>query len=300
MNFATAEQALWDEFGVAPTQEWLDLPTGRVRALVTGDGPTVVFVHGASNAASSWISLAAQLRDHRCVLLDRPGCGLSPALPARLASASDLAAFGDAFVAAVADALGEPSLDVVGTSFGGYFALRGTAAAPSRVGKLVTLGWSVGAPIGRAPLLMRIGASPRVSRVTNALPAPKAMVRPMLKQIGLRAAVTSGAFTPVMVNWFHALLRDTNTMRNEVASLPPLLTMRGMNPDVLLGDDVLARVTVPTLLLWGRDDPFGGEAIARRFAARLPAATLEMVDAGHAPWIDDAAGVADRLRTFLA
>ena len=299
MRFATAEAALWDAYGVAPREEWLELPHGRVRALVTGDGPTIVFVHGASNSASSWIGLAAQLPAYRCVMVDRPGCGLSPVLRAPLTAIADLEQFADTFVFSVIDALGESSAFVVGTSFGGYFALRGTAAAPACVRRLATLGWSVGAPIKHTPLVMRVGGSPRVAKLTARMPMPKAMLRPMLKQIGLRAAVDSGAFTPAMVDWFHALLRETRTMANEVAQLPPVMTLRGMNSELLLGDDVLHRVTAPTLLLWGRDDPFGDAVIATEFAARVPGAELELVDAGHAPWIDDAEAVAARLDAFF-
>ena len=299
MNFAGAERALWDSFGVSPTEEWLQLPNAKVRALVTGDGPTVVFLHGASNSASSWINLAAKLPDFRCVMIDRPGCGMSPPLNTRLTATSDLELFADAFVRDVIDALGQTSVDVVGTSFGGYFALRGAAAAPERVAKLVTLGWSVGAPIERTPLVMRIGGSSTLSKVILRMPVPKRMVRPMLKQVGLGDALAAGAFTPVMVDWFHALLR-TDTMRNEAATLPPIMTIRGMNRSVLLDDDLLSRIGTTTLMLWGRNDPFGGEPTARALAARIPRATLEMVDGGHAPWIDDASGIAKRVHEFLA
>jgi pimeloyl-ACP methyl ester carboxylesterase len=302
VKFAAAERALWDSFGVAPKEEWLDLSvTGTtVRALVAGEGPTLLFVHGASNAASSWVSLAAQLPDFRCVFLDRPGCGMSPKLAEPLTAVADLENFADVFLGEVVDLLGEKSVYLAATSFGGYFALRAAAATPSRFDKLVLLGWSVGAPAGRVPRMMLLGGDPRLGRMTSALKTPRSMVRPMLRQIGLRDAVDSGVFNDVMVDWFHALLSDTATMQSEVTRMPPIMTRRGMNAEVLLGDDVLGAVASPTLMLWGRDDPFGDEAIARAFAARVPSATLEMVRGGHAPWIDDAAGIAARVRVFLS
>ena len=48
-----------------------------------GEGPAVVFIHGASNGGSSWASLVARLDGFRCIMLDRPGCGLSDPLPTR-------------------------------------------------------------------------------------------------------------------------------------------------------------------------------------------------------------------------
>ena len=45
------------------------------------------------------------------------------------------------------------------------------------------------------------------------------------------------------------------------------------------------------LLLWGGDDPMGGVDIAERFSAKIPGATLEVLDgAGHAPWVVDPEG----------
>jgi pimeloyl-ACP methyl ester carboxylesterase len=42
----------------------------------------------------------------------------------------------------------------------------------------------------------------------------------------------------------------------------------------------------------------GGELIARRFAAKLPNATLEMIPGGHAVWVDDPQRVAASIRRF--
>jgi pimeloyl-ACP methyl ester carboxylesterase len=58
---------------------------------------------------------------------------------------------------------------------------------------------------------------------------------------------------------------------------------------------------MPVLLLWGDEDPNGGESVARAFASRLPNATLEVIrQAGHAPWIDELDLCADRTRAFLS
>ena len=101
--------------------------------------------------------------------------------------------------------------------------------------------------------------------------------------------------------WFQALLRDTATMRNEIDAAPPVFTMRGLNSDTLLPADLLQRVTVPSLFLWGLDDPMGGAAVARGFVEQIPGARLDLLaGAGHAPWIDDPVDIADRLRAFIS
>lgn len=82
-TFVEAERSLWSRFGITPVDRRLRLRAGNeVRVQEVGDGPPVVFVHGAAVAGSSWVLLADALKDEfRCILVDRPGCGLSSPVP---------------------------------------------------------------------------------------------------------------------------------------------------------------------------------------------------------------------------
>ena len=79
-RYRQAERNLWESVGAQPTERHVKLDrTGTtVRLQEVGDGPPVVFVHGASNAGTSWASLAARLDDFRCILVDRPGLRTQP------------------------------------------------------------------------------------------------------------------------------------------------------------------------------------------------------------------------------
>ena len=55
----------------------LDRTGVTVRVQEVGTGPPVVFVHGGSNGGASWARWSRRLDGFRCVVLDRPGCGLS-------------------------------------------------------------------------------------------------------------------------------------------------------------------------------------------------------------------------------
>jgi 2-hydroxy-6-oxonona-2,4-dienedioate hydrolase len=211
-----------------------------------------------------------------------------------------LATFADDLVVDVVDALEVADAHVVGTSFGGYFALRAAAAHPDRITKLVELGWTFGAPVESTPLVMRIATQPFLGRLMTRITPNERMVRSMLKQIGLRHAVESGSFGDVEIAWFLALLRHTGTMRNEIDGIPRVMTMRGFNDETLLTSSVLAQVTAPAFFLWGGQDPMGGPGLARTFTARLPDARLELMpNAGHAPWMDDPDDVARSVGGFL-
>jgi pimeloyl-ACP methyl ester carboxylesterase len=63
----------------------------------------------------------------------------------------------------------------------------------------------------------------------------------------------------------------------------------------------LADLRVPTLIVQGRDDPYGGEVLARA-CARSPFIALHMVEGGHEFGMDEAAwqAVGRRVQLFLA
>ena len=303
VRYREAEQRLWQWAGMAPTERRLELARSgaTVRVQEAGEGPPVVFVHGASNGGASWATLVNRLDGFRCILLDRPGCCLSPPLGTRFDDVERLASFADALVVDVLDALGLDNAHLVGTSFGGYIALRSAAAHPDRIRRLLLFGWSVGAPIAVTPLVMRMGSIPLLGRLTGAVPPTRRMVKGMLRQIGLRGAVDSGRFTEEMVDWFLAMLRYTDTMANELRAGPRIITpLRGMNDSILLPASLLGSITVPTFFLWGGDDPMGGADTAHAFSALVPGAQLEvMPGAGHAPWIDDPDHAAAVTSAFL-
>jgi 2-hydroxy-6-oxonona-2,4-dienedioate hydrolase len=303
-RYLEAEQRLWRHVGAAPVERRVTLPSGgRVRAQVLGDGPPFVLLHGGSIAGASWATLAAALlEDVRCILVDRPGCGLSdPIVDGPLRDLDEVKAYADGFLGDLLDALELDAAAVGATSYGGFFAFRGAATVPERVTRLVEYSWLVGAPSESAPLTARMGALPGMRSGMARIPMSRGMVKGALRQFGLGRAIDSGAFDDHMLDWSHALLRHTDTLRHDTRSSPRVFTpIRGQNPDVLLDDDVLSALTMPVLLLWGEDDPNGGAGIAERFAPRLPDAELVVVPgAEHAPWLDDLDTCVAHTRRFL-
>jgi pimeloyl-ACP methyl ester carboxylesterase len=61
----------------------------------------------------------------------------------------------------------------------------------------------------------------------------------------------------------------------------------------------LEQLTMPTLIIWGEEDPWFPASCADAFGRRLPNASLELVaGAGHWPWLDQS-NVADRIAAFV-
>lgn len=299
-RYREAEDRLWSWVGVDRREARVRLPrTGvAVRVQETGEGPPVVFVHGSTNSGTSWATLMARLPDFRCIALDRPGCGLSEPLPTP-PGPDGMPGLADELLPDVLDGLGLERAAVVATSLGGYFGLRAAAAHPDRIERLLLLGWSMGAPTGRLPLLMRMSGLPGMARLMAAMPVTEGAVRTMFKQIGLRDALESGRIAPEIGTAYWALLRYTDTPAHELA-IGAGAGPQELIDDLVLGDEELARVRCPTYLLWGGNDPFGDADAARTFAARIPGAELEVLaGAGHAVWLDDPDHTAEVARSFL-
>jgi pimeloyl-ACP methyl ester carboxylesterase len=71
---------------------------------------------------------------------------------------------------------------------------------------------------------------------------------------------------------------------------------RGTPESALEG--TLDELRMPALVLWGDRDPWLDPALAEAYAARLPQATLERLDAGHWPWLERPETI-ERVARFL-
>ena len=302
LAYRTAERRLWDAVGARPIERRIHLERigVDVRVQEIGQGPPVLFIHGVATSGVSWAGLAARARGFRCLILDRPGTGLSQALD-RPVDPTTLAAMADVLVADVLDALDIASAHIVASSFGGYMALRSAATTPERIGRMVQFSWPVGAPTPTLPLFLRAMGLPGFRRLVEAIPRTDRSVRLLFHQLGHRDKLLDGRISREDLACYAALMAHTDTLRNEFAPARALISpLRGL-ARLHLPDDVLRRVACPTLFIWGGRDPFGGAAVGRALVERIPTATLDLIaDAGHSPWLDDMDASASKMTAFLA
>jgi pimeloyl-ACP methyl ester carboxylesterase len=296
-SYRDAEATFWTTIGRRPSAEHhvrLSTTGTTVRVQEVGEGPPVLFLHGGPNAGCTWLPLLEHLDGLRCLLVDRPGTGLSTPYPI---TASNLPRIGARFVPEILDGLGITRAHVVGSSFGGHLALRSAAAHPDRFVRMVQMAAPALIPGDTIPPFMRLLARPTVRRVMNALPPNERAARAIFRQIGHGASLDAGRIPQGLFDWYLALQRHTDTMRNDGDMIGAALSQWDA---IRLTDELLAAVTVPTLFWWGADDTFGGEAVARHLVEVMPAARLTMIpDAGHLPWLDDPAAAAAATAAFL-
>lgn len=297
--YREAEARLWMRFGTAPRERRIRLDRYgiRVRIMEAGNGPPVLFIHGGPNAGSTWAELVGLLPDFRCIVLDRPGTGLSDPLPLNVQS---LPPFADHLVADVLDALDIDRAHVVVSSFGGYIAIRSAAEHPERVERTVQMGCPGFVPGMLTPPMMKMIAFPGMWRLIPHLPPSEKEMRKSIRNLGHGATLDASDFPQEFYDWYVALHRHTPTMRNELGIIARIASLRGFHPSLTLDEATLSRSTSPTHFIWGEEDPFGGVDVARNLVDALPAATLEMwPNSGHLPWIDDTARAAKVVRDHL-
>ena len=298
-RFREAEARLWQSERLDPKEYFIDLPRigTRVRVQEVGEGSPVLFIHGGPNSGSTWAQLAARMPGFRCLMLDRPGTGLSDDF---VATRELIDSYRTNLVADVLDALVVERSHVVASSFGGYCALWSAEAHPQRFDRMVQMACPAMLPGQQVPQFMKALMLPGMRKLIAALPPTKKSQESILRQIGHGKSIDAGILSEAHGDWYTALTKHTNTMRNEFEMIYGARAKDGFNQEYALGADVLARIEIPTHFLWGEDDAFGGEEVADWVVDSMPNATLEMIpDAGHLPWIDDPKHIAEQTTRFL-
>jgi pimeloyl-ACP methyl ester carboxylesterase len=304
-SYRLHEEKLWKAEGcVVPKEHRIELANVdcTVRLMELGEGPPVLFLSGAPNGGSTWAALVARLDGFRCLILDRPGTGLSDPLP-RVPSPEDLLTLGDTLVGDILDGLHIPRAHIVASSLGGFFALRSAAKSPDRFIRMVQMG-SVAFTQGmEPPMFMRLLSLGIVRWLLNRLEPNVKSSKNTFRQIGHGESIDANRIPAHFLDWYVALQKYTDTMKNDGAMIGNVTAFfGGFSPVLTISDDLLRSVPISTLFYCGtgEDALGGGETIVGPMAAVMPKADLKMVEgAGHLPWIDDPLASAQATSEFL-
>lgn len=294
--FASAERRLFDHYGVSYERRTLTLadPALDVAILETGVGRPVIFVHGSGMSSATWAPLLAHLPDRHAIAIDLPGFGCSDTYSYE---GRPLREHAVAQLRSALDALDLPRAPIVGTSLGGMWGLNLAVAAPERVSAVVSLGMpAVALPGVRADPFFRILSTPVIGWLASHGPTPKgaaAARKGMAKTLGPRAlAQTPDEFFEIVAlgmkrpGWGRAMWTHLNRAMRFGRARPE-------NP---FSDDELRSITTRVQLIWGDGDVYGGPQIGRRAVELMPNAELEVLNGGHAPFLDDPERCAELIR----
>jgi pimeloyl-ACP methyl ester carboxylesterase len=224
-----------------------------------GEGPPLVFVHGAAEDGRVWRPQLAALADEFTVVAwDEPGAGRSSDVPAGFG----LPDYANC-LAAVIEALRLGPAHVAGISWGGTVVQELYRHHPELVATLILAdtyaGWK------------------------GSLPAEE--VRARLAGARQKLAAPAGAFDPSLPGLFAggppaqfvALLEEMAADVRRDSLRTSLFVMAEADQR-----DLLPRIAVPTLLIWGENDVRAPLSVARQIEQAIPGAQLVILPAcGH-------------------
>lgn len=279
LALATAVGAVLIERRHPPLGRFVEIEGGRMHVLELGaqhDGVPIVLLHGASgNLNDMRIGLGERLaRDHRVILIDRPGHGWSgrsggdeDAFPSRQA----------ALIAQTLDALGVQRAVVIGHSFAGAIVTAFALTFPQRVAGLVLLAPATHPWPGGIAWVYTLASTPVIGPLfarTIVLPAGLLFLDAGSRSVFAPQPMPEGY---VERSALALLLRPSTFVANarDVARLMESVVRQSPR---------YGEITAPTVIITGdRDTIVSPEIHSRALATTLPNAKLIVLPGvGHA------------------
>jgi pimeloyl-ACP methyl ester carboxylesterase len=253
--------------GAPVAERRLDLAGVSTAVLEGGQGPPVVLLHGQGGWAGVWLPVMADLaRDHRVIAPDLPGLGAS-----RVEGAPPDAARVLAWLGELLDRTCPVPPVLVGVSLGGSIAARFAAAHGDRLAGLVLV--SMGGLVGK----VRIPPAMLLALIRHGLRPTERSAMGMLRQVSVdvdRVRRRMGdRWAPFRA--YSLELARTPSVREANRNLLRELGLRQLPPGEV------ARIDVPTSLIWGRQDRVMPLAAAEEASARYGWPLDVIDDAGH-------------------
>ena len=264
----------------ATTTKAIDARRGQVRTRsgltsyidTGGPGRAVLFVHGLGTSGYLWRHVIGQLDgQRRCVAVDLPLHGQTPAAAGQDFSLPGLARF----LADFCDGLQLDDIDLVANDTGGAISQVFAAGHPERLHTLTLTNCEAHdnlPPMALLPtiLLARMGLfarlAPRLTRDTR---------RARKRVFGLGYQDVSNLPEDIARGWLDPLLGSPESAR----AYQRLLTSLHAR-DLLAAEPALARLRVPTLIVWGTGDIFFRRKWAYWLRDTIPGATEVVEIAG--------------------
>jgi pimeloyl-ACP methyl ester carboxylesterase len=257
----------------------------RLRVTEKGSGPSLLLLHGLFMDHSTWDAVGDVLASsYRVVAPDLPGFGQSEKPPENRFPYG-INSFADAVLDLYAGLeLGRAVL--VGHALGGAVAIALAARHPELISRLVLVD-ALCYP-ARADLAHRVALAPLIGGFAFKQLWGKSTFKAYFKESYLSrdARIPSARLD----HYYEAF----NTPAARASALATLRATRDTRSVVAH----IARISMPTLVLWGRDDTLYPAALGQRMSREIRDAGFQLLGAGHVPHEEQPAAVAEAIERF--
>lgn len=276
---------IWTELAdVEFAVEFVDAGGLRTRALRAGSGEPVIMLHGTSGHLEAFVRNVAVLsKDYDCHAVDMMGHGYtqSPEVPYRIPGYVQ-------HILDYLDAQGITSAHFIGESLGGWVAGRLAADHPERVRSLAMV--AAGGTVANPAVMERIKTSTRKAVLTDDIDLTRRRLELLMHD--------PANVTDELVEVRHAIYHTPSFVKN-IDHLLCLQEMENRAPD-LLTTEQMGRITAPTRVVWGAENPFGDVPEARAMNEAIPGSDLTIYpECGHWPQHEHAERFNEETLAFL-
>jgi pimeloyl-ACP methyl ester carboxylesterase len=241
------------------------------RFLERGQGKAVVLLHGLFGRPENWVPIIEDLSDEFHLLAPQFPIDHQPHRRSQdFRSIHQLTDYVRAFL----DHAGIERASIGGNSLGGQVAIDFCLRYPKRAQQLIIT--------GSAGLFERSLSGGRIPQVT----------REFIREKACEIFYDPKHVTEELVDEVQQMLRDRTYVRFLIK-----VAKATRNYNV---KDELAKLKLPTLIVWGRDDQITPPSVAKEFKENLENAWLVFLDrCGHSPPIEQPRAFSQVLREFL-
>ncbi len=257
----------------------IELHGQRYTYRAAGSGPLVVLLHGIAGSSVTWERVIPRLSSHfRVVAPDLLGHGESP----KPRGDYSLGAYAN-LIRDLLNALGEERGTIVGHSLGGGIAMQFAYQYPERCERLVLI--SSGGLGREVHPILRAAVLPGAEVVLPWLSvAATRSIGTLVKTVGRFGFRESADLAETWRSFVS--LEDPEARRAFLYTVRGIIDLGGQRVDAT--DKLYLTAGLPTLIVWGAQDPLIPVEHAYRAHESIPGSRLEIFSgAGHYPYLED-------------
>ncbi len=285
-------EALSEQIPVEIESHKIKIGKYSINYIVAGKGKPILMIHGANIGWPQWhLNIAKLAKNFKIYAIDLPGAGESTKVTFRDTDfVKDYLNIVDEFI----EKLDLGKIDIIGSSFGGWIALKLAIERKPYIDRLILanpIGFTRHMPVKFRP----------VSISPFALMMSKTVLKPVRKNKNLEMFmrdVFNDKKLPLMnefIDYFYELSKESHN----VLFISKLAHFSGMRKELYVADQ-LESINVPTLVIWGKEDPLMPfKTVERNLYKIKNSKTIVLEGVGHMPPVEAAEAFNDLVVSFL-